>query len=125
MPKKTIKLKRGKKMKTCEICQKKCKNQHGLAIHIGHMHKKQTEIEELKQEITSLKSMVASLINEIRQNGITPTNLPKVPSNPIFSEKKENNGEGKEARKIAKEYKDRFVEIRENFSCFAKFDEWG
>jgi len=72
----------------CDICGKICKNGRGVAIHKGHIHKKEqkylTEIAELKEDIATLKSMVISLTSEIRAGMPTakvPMSPPKKPKN--------------------------------------------
>lgn len=65
----------------CKVCGKLCKNGRGLSIHAGHMHKKDSAtITELREEITSLRNLVTSVISEMRA-GIVPTVPLTVPIN--------------------------------------------
>jgi hypothetical protein len=52
-------------MVVCEACGKKLKNEHGLAIHKGHMHSLKRNL-DLEAEVQSLKQMVADLTDLVR-----------------------------------------------------------
>jgi hypothetical protein len=74
-----------KKTVICDICGKICKNERGLAIHIGHMHKdknnhsiKENSIHTLKDvdlvtkndiivELHSLRQLILNLSNVLQQ----------------------------------------------------------
>ncbi len=55
----------------CEICGKICKNARGVAIHVGHMHKKTREIELLKR-IEFLESKIERIANLVEGDKWTP-----------------------------------------------------
>ncbi|MFX1521292.1 MAG: hypothetical protein ACFFCD_15365 [Promethearchaeota archaeon] len=53
-----------KKTVICDICGKVCKNQRGLAIHIGHMHKHKGDL-SIKEDFHTLKDVDLVTKNDI------------------------------------------------------------